>query len=214
MGAYEDFVKAFDAMPFSGKLNMNRKVNATRSHLEVDRGVSKLYWDGYLCATDKMAAVAGDGDYYVYLWRHAWGEPFYVGSGKGDRWKSKQGRCDEFYPHLDKADAVTYLVLCGVDSKTARLFERYVSVNLVEAGYDLVNGDNNPKRFPEQGRERLIKRCAETESHELTPAVQKAVVKILGDDPRCDHRITHEFLERYGAGYFTRKASVELKEEA
>lgn len=203
MGAFEDFVEAFNAMSFSEKLKMDRNINISGRNLKISSGVSNLYWYGYLSAIDKKAVNAGDGDYFVYVWKHAWGDPFYVGSGQGRRWKEKQSRCDGFYQQLDKADAVTYLLLSGVDAQTARLFERYVSVNLVEAGYTLVNGDNNPGNLAGQARERMIRRCAKTESHELTPAVQNQLFKVLADEPQCDYRITREFLEKYGAGHFS-----------
>ena len=216
MGAYEDFIAAVSAMPFSGKLSIDKRTNATRRYLEVESGVSKLYWDGILAAIDKNAVIAGNGDYFVYIWKHAWGEPFYVGSGKGHRWKDKNGRCDGFYPHLDQADAITYLVLRGVDAPTARLFEQYVSANLVEAGYSLVNGDNNPALLAARARERMMERCTKTESHELIPAVQAAVMKVLNDDPRCDYRITRSFVEGYGTAYFStaHKTSQQSKREA
>jgi hypothetical protein len=203
MGAYEDFVEVFNALPFSGKLDFDKRTIATHRKLKVSSGVSGLYWNGSLAAIDKKTARGNGGDYYVYIWRHAWGEPFYVGSGKGDRWKNKNSRCDAFYPHLDKADAVVYMLLCGVDAHTARKFEQYTSVNLVEAGYVLANGDNNPNLMTELKHERMAKRCKEMEEHELMPVVQQAIVDILNDEPRVDYRITCEFLKTYGEEHFS-----------
>lgn len=97
-----------------------------------------------------------------------------------------------------------YLVLDGVDSKTAHLYERYVSANLTFGGYTLANGDNNAEYKTDAARERLASRCKEIEGLELTQKVESAVLNILNHEPHCDYRITDKFLMEYGADYFSR----------
>jgi hypothetical protein len=202
MGAWEDFAESYNRSSFKDKVKYTRDVTMMSNRLSY--AVSSISWYGY-CKTETKycVGVSGDEEYYVYLWRHAWGGPFYVGSGKGDRWVTKSPRCNDFYLHLNQADAVVYLVLSGVDSHTARLFEKYVSVNLIEGGYTLANGDNNTEYMTEQARERRIASCAEIDKHELAPKVQNAVLSILLDEPGCDYRATDEFLMRYGTEYFS-----------
>ena len=202
MGAYEDFIKSYEESSFVEKIKFIKNVKSVMSNLCL--GVSRLMWDGYLGNITKHEVRCSSGEYYVYLWRHAWGDPFYVGSGKNTRWIDKRGRCDDFYLHLDQADAVIYKVLDGVDSKTARLFEKYVSVNLVEGGYTLANGDNNTEYMTDDARQRRVDSCKEIDKHELASKVQKAVLDILYDDPECDYFITDKFIMEYGADYFSR----------
>lgn len=213
MEAYNDFQKWFDEAPFRDRLATVKQINDM-----YDGGVSyaakRLTYDGYLEREKDFSFCAGDGEHYVYVWRHAWGDPFYVGTGKGDRWTNIHNRCAEFYPHIDKADAVVYLLLTGVDSKTARMFEKYVSVNLVEAGYTLANGDNNPRRSVGDAKKRLIESCSKIDSHPLAPKVQKAVVSILNHNVRCDYRVTCRFITENGADYFSRTHAQTVAEEA
>lgn len=205
--AFEEFVKYFDSLPFSGKLEEIRKLESFSNNIYLSAKTSALHFDGYLNANDSMAVKEGSGEYYVYLWKHAWGEPFYVGSGVKDRWKTKAPRCDDFYRNLDAGDAVVYKVLDGVDSKTARLYECYVSANISIAGYCLANGDNNAMRGSERTQYRLSERCKEIEGSELTKKVEKALFDILRHEAKCDYRITTEFLKQYGLDYFSRSFS-------
>lgn len=191
-------------MSFAEKLKFTKSVVNGQNTLVVGYDVTALHWDGYLGKYDNCRLKCGEGKYYVYLWRHAWGEPFYVGCGKSDRWCSKSGRCDDFYLHLDQADAVVYKILDGVDSHTARLFEKYVSVNLVEAGYTLANGDNNTEYMTDEARQRRIDNCKEIDEHELAPSIQEVLGKVLLDKPRVDYRVTDRFIMEYGADYFSR----------
>lgn len=216
MGAYEDWVAEFEGLSFCDKIRAVKKINDMCRDGDVEHRVTMLGYDGYLKTVEKYAVDVGSGEHYVYLWRHAWGDPFYVGSGKGDRWKSKSGRCNDFYLHLDQADAVVYRILTGVDLHTARLFEKYVSVNLIEAGCTLANGDNNTEYLSEDARKRRVSECATIDNHVLAGKVRGAVFGILNDQPRCDYRATDRFIMARGADYFSRnywKKSYNRKEQ-
>lgn len=190
--------------PFAERILFSKQVEELFRPNMLVHGVNYLGWDGYLKKIESKCVRAGEDDCYVYLWRHAWGDPFYVGSGKGTRWTSKNGRCTDFYLHLDQADAVVYLVLDGVDAKTARLYENYVSVNLGRAGYTLANGDNNFEYATSASQQRMIEKCDKLAGTELTMRVENAVLSIIGDRPTCDYRITDAFIMERGADYFSR----------
>lgn len=202
MSVYENIAKSYEALSFIEKIKFIKSAVFVTNNFNCD--VRCLMYDGYLKKITKHKFCSSGGEYYVYLWRHAWGDPFYVGSGKGDRWTTKNGRCNDFFLHLNQADAVVYKILDGVDERTARLFEKYVSVNLVEAGYTLANGDNNTEYMTEAARKRRVDSCKEIDSHELAYGVQKAVLDILYDKPGCDYFITDKFIMEYGADYFSR----------
>ena len=205
MVVYTELQKQYDEMSFVDKIKLIKSMNDLSANTFGNYEIRKMEWDGYLEAVQDKAVRLQNDEYYVYIWRHAWGGPFYVGSGKNDRWLTKNGRCNDFYLHLDQADAVVYKVLDGVDSHTARLFEKYVSVNLIEAGYTLVNGDNNIEYLSEEARKRRVDSCKQIDGHELAEKVQKATLDILYDKPKCDYRITDMFLMEYGADYFSKK---------
>lgn len=205
--AFEDYFKYFEGLTFSKKLEEIKKLEKFNDKLYLSAKTSSLSYDGYLRAYDRMAVCQESGDHYVYIWKHAWGDPFYVGCGVNDRWKSKASRCDDFYHCLDAGDAVVYKVLDGVDSKTARTYERYVSANISNAGYVLSNGDNNAARKSDAAKKRLLNRCNEIQGTELTKKVEKAVIDILRNKEDCDHRITQTFLKEYGTEFFSRTYS-------
>lgn len=199
----KNLADALAELSFADRLDFFRRVNLSFNN-RVSRGVNDLLWYGRLTERSHKGVYVGDNEHYVYIWKHAWGDPFYVGSGKGDRWTNISRRCDDFYLHLDQADAVVYRVLSGVDSKTAHAYEKYVSVNLGRAGYTLANGDNNYEYATESARQKMIERCDELVGLELTARVEAAVLGIIGDNPGCDYRITDTFIQEYGADYFSR----------
>lgn len=200
----ENVLRELAEKSFADRILFSKQVEELFRPSRLNHEMNYLGWDGYLRAIKDKCVHGGDGDCYVYLWRHAWGDPFYVGSGKGKRWTNKSSRCDDFYLHLDQADAVVYLVLDGVDAKTARLYENYVSVNLGRAGYTLANGDNNFEYATDQSQQRMIEKCEKLVGTELTGMVENAVLSIIGDRPRCDYRITDAFIMEHGADYFSR----------
>ena len=203
MGVHEGFVEAYEKLSFVEKIRFVKDVYCVTS--SVERDIRYLEWDGYLGKSEKYCFKNGVGDYYVYVWKHAWGDPFYVGSGKGDRWLSKAPRCNDFFLHLDQADVVVYKLVRGLDVHLARSIEAYVSVSLVEAGYTLANGDNNTEYLSETARGRRVKKVSDFEKNPLVSSVQESVLRMLYDEPTCDYRITDGFIMRNGASYFSRK---------
>lgn len=203
MRTVEEIMGEIARLPFYEKLGMVRMANATWNYQL--RGVSSLHWEGCLCREESFGIKVGDGDYCVYLWKHAWGEPFYVGSGKGDRWKVVAPRCDDFYYHLDQADAVVYRVVVGANREVSRMYEKYLSFLLRLAGYTLTNKDYS---IPFDDCTKIDKAKAFVfglEKETITPKVQKILAEILGHTPSdCDYRATCKFIEEYGSDYFSR----------
>lgn len=205
MSSLDDYMKWFSELSFSDKLNVNKRINDQCSVSGLDHNIRRLSWTGYLVEVTDKGIYCEEGEHFVYLWRHSWGDPFYVGSGKGDRWQTKNGRCDEFYRHIDAGDAAVYIILSGVDSKTAHEYERYVSASLSHAGYSLANGDNNTRNRSEREIERMLARCRVTADKELTKRVEKVVFEALNHTPPLvDYRVTERFLRNYGSDYFSR----------
>lgn len=208
----EEYNRWFESLSFSDKIQAVKGINDMVHVSGLATRASMLRYTGYLTTEDRECVSCDEGDWHVYVWKHAWGDPFYVGSGKNHRWTDKNPRCDEFFLHLDHGDAAVYLLLDGVDQKTAHLFEKYVSENLSEAGYSLANGDNNMAYASEAARERRRKAREEIEKHELAPLVQNAVMKMLNDEPKCDYRTTDAFLMKYGTDFFSRNYWAKRKQ--
>lgn len=186
----EEVSAKLNAMPLDGKLDFFR-----RAHYFTDSApCSCMEFDGFVYDDESKCVYFDDGEYYVYVWKHNYGEFFYVGSGKKDRWKSIHGRCKEFYNHIDKADAVVYKVLDGIDVKTARQCERYLSANMSLAGYKLANSDwsYNNARFTEL-------------SDTMKEAIEKSILNIQKDNKPSECRKTMVFLERNGDHFFSEK---------
>lgn len=106
------------------------------------------------------------GEYHVYMWLHADGTPFYVGSGKGDRWKQATGRNERFYEETKHLDTFVCKLIDGLTLQEAREAEFCLSHYLTYSGYKLANWDNNYQRCINQQQadkrvakfERLIKK--------------------------------------------------------
>ena len=178
----------------------------------IDTSVRALKYDGCLVQEFYSGVKNYESDFCVYLWKHCWGEPFYVGSGKGDRWKSLSSRCDEFYRHIDKADAAVCRVVSGVDQKTARKYEKYTSLLLSVAGYSLVNRDNVIREHMTIEKARaFLDECNDSDDG-MIPKINSELVKIVGSVQRgCDYRVTESFLREYGNDYFSRTHSKRYK---
>lgn len=162
-----------------------------------------IHLDGFVCAKEEFATTGNGGDHYVYLWKHMFGNPFYVGSGQGKRWTWKHREAD-FSRHLDKGDSAVYKVLSCVDRETARKFERYITFHLCSMGYVLANKDNNLDKLSDKSIGELIKGVG-YRNDKLTEKVESAVCNILIDD-RFDGKSvlgTQMFKEKYGDHYFS-----------
>lgn len=101
---------------------------------------------GYIETITKFSAKGDcceEDSSYVYMWRHMFGAPFYIGSGKGNRWLAVHSRSERFARELAKGDAVVYKLVEHIDAKTAAHYERMVSLWLTVFGITLANRDNN-----------------------------------------------------------------------
>lgn len=133
------YIEEFNRQPYWERLRFSLAVNQS-SHYTFFSPAS-IMWDGYVRAKDDFSVKESEGDCYVYVWRHMFGNPFYIGSGKGDRWTQKF-RNNKFLQELDKGDAVVYKVIDGIDRQIAFLYERYLSICLCRGGCILSNSDN------------------------------------------------------------------------
>jgi hypothetical protein len=197
----EEISAKLKVAPFVDKLKFVRGVHQF-THGDY-RGV--MQWEGRLSEDDSKCVWLDDGDCYVYVWKHNFGDPFYVGSGKKDRWTTINNRCEGFYEHIDKADAIVYKVIDGIDRNTAFAYEKYVSFNLSAAGYDLANHDNNYQRAAKKNQRSIDKMFYSLEGKETTLAVEKAVFDILNDEKSHLCRTTMLFLDKYGEHFFSEK---------
>lgn len=196
---YERACQEFEKMSFFEKLKLIKSTALLRYKYNF------IKYNGYVAERTNFAIANGDDEYYVYLWKHIDGDIFYVGSGKGDRYKNKN-RNDEFLRHIDKGDAVVYIVLCGVDSKTARFYERYLSGSFGMADYGLSNGDNNIIHIDKDKFERWLDDNKSKLDNELTRKIENTILNgiLLDKDFRADHFYSIQFFrEECGDTYFS-----------
>lgn len=88
-------------------------------------------------------------DYYVYIyWRLDINEPFYVGKGKGDRWKRINKRNDHFKKIYNKTQVVVEFVKTKLTEAQALYWEEKIIDKLVfEYGYSIDISNNRSKEF-------------------------------------------------------------------
>lgn len=168
---------------------------------------SSIRTDGYAGSTSHCAVRGSGGNYYVYVWAHLFtGQIFYVGSGSGDRWVSKnRGNAELFYKNLDAGDCGVFKVLEDVDKKTARFYERYISLSLSKNGVELVNGDNiygksagcRADSWMEDNRDRI--------ASQMTKDVEQAIIEKVPRDLLGWRSVmaVMRFREEYGDNYFS-----------
>ena len=174
--AFEVARQDFERMSFSEKVSLVKQV------MGIPRTWNSIKYDGYVDMKTEFAVTCDCGEHYVYLWKHLDGDVFYVGSGKGERYKSKN-RNDEFFKHIDMGDSVVYIILAGVDIKTARFYERYISGSLGLAGYDLANGDNNTNHIGEHKFNQWLKTNKSNLDTEVTHKIEEVILrKVLLDE--------------------------------
>ncbi len=84
--------------------------------------------------------------YYVYMWVVDIGGaeyPFYVGKGKGGRWKSKASRSKEFLRFIETYECKPVKVVERLTNEVALAMEEQFKVKLVEYGLPLIDGEDN-----------------------------------------------------------------------
>lgn len=169
----------------------------------------KIAIHGYVREKKDFSVSVGNGNSYVYLWKHILGNVFYVGSGINDRYKSKN-RGKEFLEELDRADVVVYFVATDMDRNMAYKLERYVS-GVLSYPIPLTNHDN---RITEKNKDDFI---AEIPSlldgfdENTRKQIENAIGLILSDDDFTyrERVAANDFIDEYGSHYFS---SGEYKE--
>ena len=88
-----------------------------------------------------MVILKNNNEYYVYEWiRLDTNEPFYVGKGKKDRWKSTNCRNNYFMNIVNKYDVCVNILHDELDEETAFGLESwYINFYKIEMGYNLTN---------------------------------------------------------------------------
>ena len=81
-------------------------------------------------------------EYYVYEWiRLDYNEPFYIGKGKGDRWKDMNSRGDHFRNIVNKVPTAVIILNDNLTNDEALKTECWYIWQLRDIqGYNLVNG--------------------------------------------------------------------------
>lgn len=155
---FEQLAEVISRMSEQERADLQRQLDESSQNAEASYLASRLRYCRTLKQNEKDCAHCGDGEHYVYMWLHADGTPFYVGSGKGDRWKSTN-RNDRFFEEADKLDALVYKLVDGLTLEESREAEFCLTHYLSYNGYKLANWDYNYQRVKnqEQGDRRVGK---------------------------------------------------------
>lgn len=146
---FEQLAETVDKMSEGERSDFQRRVEEFSKSVEAQGVAQRLRYNRALRQNDKDCVQCGGDKYYVYMWLHADGTPFYVGSGKGDRWKSTN-RNESFFEEADKLDALVYKLVDGLTLEESREAEFCLTHYLSYNGYKLANGDYNYQRVKSQ----------------------------------------------------------------
>lgn len=146
---FEQLLDRVDKMSEEERLDFQKQVDEFSQNVEAQGIAQRLRYNRALRQNDKDCVRCGNGEYYVYMWLHADGTPFYVGSGKAERWKSIN-RNESFFEEADKLDALVYKLVDGLTLEESREAEFCLTHYLSYNGYKLTNGDYNYQRVKNQ----------------------------------------------------------------
>lgn len=151
---FREAVEWYNSLPKEEQEKIKADINERYESAEARHAASNLLWDRFLASKEYDGYVCGQGDYYVYMWKHIDGTPFYIGSGHGYRWKShnNNARTREFIREVDKNDAILYKIGVGLEEKEAREIEFCCIHNLTFEGFDLAQITYNYQRLPSEKR--------------------------------------------------------------
>lgn len=198
---FEEMAAAYKTLPFYTKYEISR---ATASCGYIG-DVMALSHNGFLKAIDDYAVCAGDGEAYVYLWKHLAGDVFYVGSGVKNRWKSKY-RGNDFLKEIDAGDALVYKVVDGLLRQDAYFWEQYLSYSFQMARCGLTNGDH---RLTSNKREAWESFAADNEARlnsQLCEDINNTIINNIVKDKNLSivlYKTIKVFRREYGDDYFS-----------
>lgn len=132
----------------------------------------------------------GNGEYHVYMWLHADGTPFYVGMGKGDRWKNASARNERFFEETKKLDTWVCKLIDGLTQQEAREAEFCLSHYLTYNGYKLANHDKSFYRCQEDRRVEKFVRLMKKTHNAIT--VEQAKTKMTPCKMPCEPKLIWE----------------------
>ena len=197
---YDAWERQVNQMTEQEKQKLLSQMDEFGKMAEASYYASKLRWDRALVRDDSDCVKYDKGDYHVYMWLHADGTPFYVGSGKEDRWKNASCRNERFFEETKKLDTLVCKLVDGLSKEQSREAEFCLSHYLSYNGYQLANWDNNYQRsVNEQQADRRVGKFARLmmrEYNEIT--VEQAKKKMKPFTMPCDYDL---ILEQYELNY-------------
>lgn len=192
--------KEIDGFTDEQRKDFERKLQEASRLCEASYCASLLRWDRAFLRDEKCRKY-GEGEYHVYMWLHADGTPFYVGSGKGDRWKSTN-RNERFFEETKKLDTLVVKIIDGLTQQESREAEFCLSHYLTYNGYNLANWDNNFFRCIDQKQEdkRVGKYVRLTKSPHNSLTIEQAKEKIHPYKMKCDCELMRkQYILSYGS---------------
>lgn len=208
LSSFEECEKYYESLPFGAKY----RLNSPNQSMRWTSGSYRIVNDGFVAKMEQGAVRGCGGEHYVYVWMHLLtGIIFYVGSGTGERWTSKnRGDQSGFFKQLDEGDSVVYKVLIDVDEETARFYERYISISLSKEGFELVNRDNIHRETTECKIEQWLIENADRISNAMTKDIENFMINHMVKNAFTLHNVldAYRFREEYGQSYFSSKRSA------
>ena len=203
LSSFEECEKYYKSLPFGAKY----RFNAPNHCMRWTSSPYRITTDGFVAKMDQGAVSGSGGNYYVYVWMHLLtGIVFYVGSGAGERWttKNRGDRCG-FFKQLDEGDSIVYKVLIDVDEETARFYERYISISLSKEGFELVNKDNIHRKETKRKVEQWLIENADRISNSMTKDIEDFMINHMVKNAFTLKNVldSYKFREEYGNNYFS-----------
>ncbi len=190
---FDEFLNAVEKMTEDEKNELYTRLEEINKQIEAYVFASRMRYDRAF-KRDSDCLLYGSGEYCVYMWLHADGTPFYVGRGKGDRWKNSIARNERFFEETKKLDTLVCKVIDGLSAEESREAEFCLSHYLSYNGYVLANWDNNYHRsVDEKQADRRVGKFArlmQKEHNQLT--VIQAKLKMHPYKLPCDYNLMYE----------------------
>lgn len=196
---YDTWVEQVNQMTEEEKQKLYKAIENDRKIIQARYRATVLYYEKAFVQVEDCEYF-GEGEYCVYMWLHADGTPFYVGMGKGDRWKSTN-RNERFFEETKKLDTFVCKVVDGLSSEQAREAEFCLTHYLTYNGYKLANWDNNFTRVNnERSADRRVGKYARLmlEKHNKM-VIEQAKNKMKPYEIPFDYELVREqYIYKYG----------------